>query len=53
MQLNILNNIMEKLILLKYKLLNKYKIINMFINIMIFIIDNKKINLKMLKIIFV
>ena len=53
MQLNILNNIKDKLIFQKYKLLNNYKIINMFYNIMIFIIDNKKINLKILKIIFV
>ena len=41
MQLNKLNNIMDKLILLKYKLLNKLKIIIMFYNIMILIIDNQ------------
>ena len=41
MQLNKLNNIMDKLILLKYKLFNKLKIIIMFYNIMILIIDNQ------------
>ena len=53
MQLNILNNMKDKLIFLKYKLYNKLKIIIMYYNIMIFIIDNKKINLMMLKIIYV
>ena len=41
MQLNKLNNIMDKLIFLKYKSVNKLKIIIMFYNIMILIIDNQ------------